>query len=410
MLKMWKIRSFALLLLAAMFVVGCEPQKPQAEAVGLDDAAGNAADKSLGKLDLRILWNRDMPMADNDSVVNFYCFGDTLVLVSEYNGVYAVDASNGNPKWAVRLTEAVETVYQPSRVKISLTPQPVGQGRQDVDVSKDLKNYDAILINSTTRLMLVDNATGNVLRDIPLTFIAAGAAACNGRQAVVMSSFGAVRQIDLLAGVCGFNKIIEQDSSVPMVFYEGLYFIGSQQGKMLCYTVKNNIEKNWEFDVQGPINTPFVVNDMGLFVAGGDKRIYGLSLQKGERLWLPVRIYGSFAGPMAAGENLLFQYAIGSGLSAISMDSGKLAWTKPEGLVVLANFDDRVYLLTNSRKLMVVREADGESLGTASLKPFTKFAVNTAHRGIFAATAEGKIICISPDNVEDLTVGDVAGN
>ncbi|HNX27699.1 MAG TPA: PQQ-binding-like beta-propeller repeat protein, partial [Phycisphaerae bacterium] len=281
MLKMWKIRSFALLLLAAMFVVGCEPQKPQAEAVGLDDAAGNAADKSLGKLDLRILWNRDMPMADNDSVVNFYCFGDTLVLVSEYNGVYAVDASNGNPKWAVRLTEAVETVYQPSRVKISLTPQPVGQGRQDVDVSKDLKNYDAILINSTTRLMLVDNATGNVLRDIPLTFIAAGAAACNGRQAVVMSSFGAVRQIDLLAGVCGFNKIIEQDSSVPMVFYEGLYFIGSQQGKMLCYTVKNNIEKNWEFDVQGPINTPFVVNDMGLFVAGGDKRIYGLSLQKG---------------------------------------------------------------------------------------------------------------------------------
>lgn len=409
MLRMLKIQSLMALMAAVALVAGCEPQKPQAENSGVDtESTVGVAAESLGKLDLQILWQRDVPLAAKDSIVSIYCLGDTLILVSDYNGVYAVDAKTGNPKWAAPLTEGVENVYQPSRVKISLTPEPAGRGKESVDVSKLLKNYDAILINSTTRLMLIDNATGDVLRDIPLNFLAANAAACNGQQAVVMSTFGALRQIDLLAGVCGYAETINQNSSVPMVFYEGLYFVGSQQGKISSYSVKKTVAKNWEFDVQGAITTPFLVIDQGVFVASGDSRIYGLTPQKGERLWLPTRIYGRFSGPLAAGENLLFQYSMGSGLCAVSMDSGKLAWAQPKGMAILANFDDRAYILTNARRLMVVREKDGDVLGTATLKPFTKFAVNATQRGIYAATAEGNIICITPDNVADLTVSDTA--
>ena len=415
MSKIWKVQSLVCLLVAAAFafVAGCESHKTQAGESGLDAAnSGVAFKESLGKLDLQILWQRSLPMDSKDSIVNFYCLGDTLVFVSEYNGIYAVNAKNGNPKWATRLTEAVETVYQPSRIKISLTPQPAGRGKADadVDVSKELKTYDAILINSTTRLMLIDNATGAVLRDVPLNFIAAGAAASNGQQAVAMSTFGSLCQVDLLAGVCGFADTVGQESSVPVICFEGLYFMASQQGMINSYTVKKEFAENWKFNVQGAVASPFTVNDMGVFAASGDGRIYGLSLQKGERLWLPVRVYGRFAGPMTAGENLLFQYSMGSGLVAVSMDSGKLVWTQPAGVSVLANFDSKAYVLTNSRQLMVIREVDGESQGTASLKPFTKFAINTTQRSIFAATSEGRIICITPDDVADLTVEDVAGN
>lgn len=410
MSKIWKIQSLMFVLVAAALVAGCEAQKPQAGKSGLNAlSTADAFKKSLGQLDLQALWQRDLPMDSNDSIVNFYCLGDTLILVSEDNNVYAVNAKNGNPKWGVRLTETVETVFAPSRINISLTPQAVGRGLTDVDVSKDLKTYDAILINSSTRLMLIDNATGAVLRDVPLKFIATGSAASTGQQAIVMSSFKSLCQIDLMAGVCGFTDAIDQESSVPMVCSEGMYYMASQQGLVNSYAIKNDIAENWKFDVQGAVTTPFVVNDMGVFVASGDGRIYGLSLEKGQRLWLPVRVGGVFSGPMTAGENLIFQFSRSVGLAAVSADAGKLAWIQPDGVGVLANFDGKVYTLTKSYQLAVVREVDGEVQGTASLKPFTKFAQNTTQRSIFAATTEGRLICITPDDVADLTVEDVAG-
>jgi hypothetical protein len=58
----------------------------------------------------------------------------------------------------------------------------------------------------------------------------------------------------------------------------------------------------------------------------------------------------------------LYQYAVGRGLTAIAKQTGKVAWSLPEGTDLLAEAGTRAYVITKDRTLTVMDNAGQETV------------------------------------------------
>lgn len=405
MFKMF--RSFVpvgLVVLTAL-ICGCDgSRKPKACDPQLN--ADMCDSKNLDRLGLKVLWERNLPLFTGDRIYKMLTLGQNLYMISESKAMYCVTSDTGKPIWGLRITNNNEKVFDPilvENVKLSPIPMPPSKSNDSLE-NESLDIYDLIVINTPTRLYAIDNSTGKTLRDIKLGFVASECAACEGSIAELPGEQKTINEINILFGAPGKSTYTGIELEVPIMYAQGNFYLAGTNGKVFCYDSNSSYDRLWSFDVQGAVRTPYITNYRGLFIASGDRRIYGLDLASGKRLWHPVRVAGDFVGPMKADGDRLYQFVSGVGLVAIDMNDGKLAWKLSDGLMVLGSFKEKVYVLSRSRELIVVNASDGELIGKASLNKFERFVPNTTLRGIYAATANGKLVCICPRDVENITV------
>lgn len=407
MFKMSKAVIFGSLILAIVAVSGCE-NKDKVEAKSAQDAVASKAcnTKELNALGLKLLWQRVLPMPASDRIFKLQALGDNIYYSTENRALYSVAAATGNPKWSAKVTDIVEKVFDPilvEDVKLSEEAMPPSKSKSKKHNVK-LESYDLVVVNTPSKLLAINAKNGKIVRKIPLAFRATSGAACHGQVAELAGIKKTINEVNLLFGASGKSKYTGMEVKVPLRSAESDYFMADLSGKVASYSANVSFTRNWTFSVQGPVTTPFITNYRGLFVASGDRRIYALDLTTGHRLWNPVRIGGKFVGPMVADSDRLYQFASGKGLVAINMDKGTTDWILPTGLLVLGSFDEKVFVLSATKQLIAINAEDGTIIGSASLKNFDRFAINTTRRAIYAATGKGKIIAIAPKDVEDVTL------
>jgi len=68
----------------------------------------------------------------------------------------------------------------------------------------------------------------------------------------------------------------------------------------------------------------------------------------------------------------------------------------PAGDELLAQANDKAYVVTNKGTLVVMNNKNGKQLHSVNLSGVTLFAVNTKDSKIYIGDTSGRIVCIAP--------------
>lgn len=360
--------------------------------------------RSLAEAGLGGYWERQIPLIAQERLVAADLLGGGVVLCSNAANLYSIDAATGSDRWVVpvKITARNEGVFAPTffpELHIAKNIGGVSTILNPPDLEK-IPAFDAILINTYSRYLIINSKTGRVVRDTDFNgFTATNGGVTDGQRYYVGSNSKHLFAINMLSAVIQWSKDIGE-ITVPVVLSGQRIFVGTTGGTFACYTAAETSQRNWRLSLDGGVKTAFCVDDRGAFVASDDGNINGLD-QRGYPLWADVHAKALPVGKMQIGKKTIFQ-PVTTGLCAVDLTDGQLRWTIRGGRKVLAVMDGVVYILTADRKMLLVNEVTGGVLFTVSMEFYDFFAANTTIPAIYAGTADGRLCCIRQLNAPKL--------
>ena len=190
-----------LAMLAGGLLVGCST--PPEYATSPELGAANVHEDILAKADLKYYWQRRIPLPPDDRLKDIYLLGENLYFLTTKNVMVCVDARVGNPRWSIQITKGGDEVFAPTHVDGMRLSKKRG-GLDSVLNPPSLDSYpafDAVLINTMTRLLVLDRKTGEVYRDMAFDhFSARNRGVSDGQRFYVGASNRMIYAVKLMAG------------------------------------------------------------------------------------------------------------------------------------------------------------------------------------------------------------------
>jgi outer membrane protein assembly factor BamB len=147
----------------------------------------------------------------------------------------------------------------------------------------------------------------------------------------------------------------------------------------------------------------FHADQRGLFIPCQDRRLYALDPVSGSKLWEPFVFKGECTRPIQLSEVSIYQYADKDALYSVSIIDGKQRWRMPEGRLVAAAMDGKVYVIDKDNQLRVVDDGSGSVDKTLPMTGMEMFARNTQIPAIYGVTADGAVYCVRKQEAGHLT-------
>ncbi|MBN1556071.1 MAG: PQQ-binding-like beta-propeller repeat protein [Phycisphaerae bacterium] len=355
---------------------------------------------------LQYYWKREMLLAGGERVTRMYVLEENLYLITNTHCLRAVDAAVGNPKWFVRVGHDTNRIFEPTHVPGMRLPKRIGTINDiaNPETISDFDEFDAVLVNSMTHLMVVDRKNGQTYRDVRFPDrIATDAGVSDGTSFYVGTADKNYCAIKLMPNVLIWKEYLGQNVTAPMAYYNRNIFMSTLDGLFRCAGVEKYGQKQWQRTFDGSIPEKCHVDEKGLFFACNDNRIYAFHPSTGKALWPAVVVKGSVGGPMQMGDKTLFQYIENDGLYAVDVTNGNVRWKMPEGRMVLSIMENVVHVLDAKKKLHLVNEITGKTDVVVPLDGFDFYAPNTRAPAIYTATRSGQLFCIRPTKAGRLT-------
>ncbi|MCK5113282.1 MAG: PQQ-like beta-propeller repeat protein [Phycisphaerae bacterium] len=381
-------------------LVGCDT--PAADTISRQVVHTNA----LTQAGLGVYWERQMPLIVAEQLRGAKLMGGSIVLFSNDRNLYCVDAGIGVDRWAmpVKVTNRNEPVYAPTffpDLQITEKPGDINDILNPPDLSK-IDPFDAILINTYTRFLVINNKTGRVVRDINFdTFSATNSGVTDGQRLYVAASSEDLVAFKILTSVKKWEKDIGE-ITVPVIVSDRRVFVGTTDGALSCYDAADSSMRLWKKTLNGQITSEFFVDDRGTFVATDEGYLNALDPDSGNSLWKALHIKGQPNGGMTVGDQTIFQPTT-AGLYAVDLTTGQQRWVLKGGKAVLAVMGEIVYVLTNDKNMLLVNEVTGDVLFTVPMDIYDFCVVNVKVPGIYAVTADGRVTCIRQMDAPKLT-------
>ena len=396
-----------LLLVSVSLLAGCEP--PVYREGATDILQGNV----LSKVDLRMYWERTIPLPTGEQVDRTWILGDKFYCLTDGDTLICVNARVGTTLWSQELTVGQEQVFAPVHVDDMRLPLKVGN-LQTIDTAPNMASFpqfNAVVISTTTRLWVIDRDKGTVYRNIVSDgFTPQVQGVCDTERFYTVNSRRQVCGVKLLQGLPFWQKSVKQELiKAPLAMAPGYVLAATMDGSVQCYVADDLGTKTWRKKLHGGVRESLVADERGVFLAADDRMIYGLTASRGRPRWDPLSMVSDPEGPMLLGEQTLFQYAgAQGGLYAVDIANGQLRWRAPKAKTVLAILDQKVYLKDRSSTLQVRDEMTGKVLHTISLADFELYPNNVNTPAIYMASRNGRIACLrhvsqGPITMEELT-------
>jgi hypothetical protein len=360
----------------------------------------------LADANLQVYWTRPILEGGRERVERIDLIGENLYFLTNLNCLRAVDAAVGNPRWMAIVGRPRDKVFSPTHFDGLRLTENVGtvENIKTPPPSEEYKTFNAVLVNSTTHLFVVDRASGKVYREHPFSsFLATNTGVTDGMHFYAAGSDRQVYAVNLQTMVNSWGEWIGEMVLSPMAYFGGWLYLGTTDGMMRCADVGDYGKKQWQVKYDGSIGRTVHADARGLFFACEDRRIYGLNTETGGTLWDPVVVQGVPDGPMQVGELTLFQYVRDEGLCAVNLANGTVRWKMPQGRMVLALMNGTAYVLDDAQNLRPVNEVTGQGEQVIPLRGFDFFAANLHAPAIYAADRFGKVVCIRLKSAGRLT-------
>jgi len=383
-------------LAATIAFAGCRgPADPWANVVHSD---------VLDKAGVQYYWQKLIDLSKGERIARLLRLDENLYCLTDRNRIIAIDAQKGVFKWSQTIGTPAQMVFRFVHVDRMSLGENVATIEEIVDPAKLKRqpSFGALIVNTENRVTVINRDSGQVVRDIPFNFVANTGGGSDGKSFFVASTGGVVYMVQLeeAAEFPVFSP--EAMISSPIACYGGNFYVGTVNSRFQARLIRpQGSAAAWTKTLGGavmaasPERTLFYVGDNGCFVPCSDGRLYAFHPLHGGDLWnQPFVCQGPLISPVQVGKQTIFQYADRDKLYAIDLATGRKRWDNPAGRLALSVMDNEVFMLDGARNLLIVDEMLGTVKQSFAMTGYELFAANTLAPAVWAASVDGKVVCI----------------
>jgi len=382
------------LALLCLLAAGCQSSGPV-----------RTVDRSdLTQIALEYRWPVPLTLPQGHRLDDIWLIDENLYALTDQNRLLAFDARQGLLLWSHDIAAPGSEVYMPVHVDDMTLPQDILNviEMQNPARVENLRTFDATVVHSIDRLLVISRRDGRVIRDeefdeINVETPATAPGTCDGQRFFFPATDGTYYSVVLASLVKEWRMSTEDIVYAPLKYWKGTLFIGDGDGYFAAINPERDSNRViWERSLGSPILGSFVVDDRGCFVAAEFNRLYGYSLT-GRRIdGYPVIFDGSLEEKEGVQHTSasLFVYARDDALHAVDIVRAQKRWSMPEGRFVVGSRDGDVYVIDKDNNLRIVDEIQGTIKAQLPMTGFVKYVRDARQDVIYAVSADSKIYCI----------------
>jgi outer membrane protein assembly factor BamB len=373
---------------------------------------------ALDRAGLQFYWDNELPLNQNESVTGVWLIEDALYYITNQQRLFCYDPVVGMQRWSYTVPER-SFIYPPCHgPDINITPRTIGIQGLVPQGLLETATYKPVVVNTTRVVYLLDRVTGRELRriDVQPDALATGVA-LDARYVFAALLDGSYVSFDLQEGVrTGWKGTITDGrhgviQAAPQ-YLDGHVYVAATNGSLHCRVVDDKGRLEWSKNLVASIAATPLVNRSVCLVPVSDGRLYAFEPLTGQSKWfVPFTAGRALVHSPQAGTNTIFQFARGDRFYALDPERGKERWNHPTATTVLAIFQNVVYAVAPNNRdkhrpgfdLLALTEVTGEVRHEVPMTGLSLFAPNTSHAAIYAANANGRIVCIRPVSAGRIT-------
>jgi hypothetical protein len=347
---------------------------PRPPAAANPPSDGLVAPGLLEHARLRPLWQQRLPVKDGEDLAAMTVLGDRLYIRSSQDYLWSLDRAGGNIVFS-------RSVAPPGIPVLGLALYGnrliTVIGNQLVELDRDSGKEQRV---SDLELSII----APVVRNSQFFFVSAADRRLH-----------ALRAKDL---VQMFQVAAEDDSLITSVVADdNIVVFGTDTGRLVAI-MPDAPRKLWEFKAPEAVSGQVMQDYNSFYFASIDTNVYrvdAVEVTKSALMWrYQTEAVLARAPLLTAG--FVYQYAPGRGLTAIRKETGRAAWSLPEGVDLLAEAGNRAYVVSKFPTLVVMDNATGHKLYAVNFAPVAHYAVNTADARLYIADETGCVVCLEP--------------
>jgi outer membrane protein assembly factor BamB len=386
--------------LAAVF--GCAQPVPE-------ELAAWTPARDLDKVGLQVFWQvspGDLGISGGEFILSIHRLQENVYCLTSNNRLVALDAATGVFRWSQAVAPGREKVYRPIHVSgMSLIEKVPGIGEILDPKAAPLPPFDAVLVNSSSEVVVMDRRTGKVVRRVDLDYGASCVGTTDGSIYYAGAADGRYYGVSLQRGLKTWTAYAGDSIEAPMEFYGNALYVASVNGTIRTARTLSSAEELVKRPLGGPVTAGFYVDARGCFVPCEDNFLYAFTSDLATKLWdHPFACRGPLRRAVQVGEKTVFARAEQDKFYAINLVDGQERWSLPLGLQVLAADGKYVFVRDTAGRLLQVDEILGTTKATADLAGLDLFSGNVTDPVIYAAHRGGQVVCIKPVLAGRMTV------
>jgi outer membrane protein assembly factor BamB len=178
---------------------------------------------------------------------------------------------------------------------------------------------------------------------------------------------------------------------------EEMVVFGTDEGNLIA-AMADAPRMLWQFDAVEAMAGPVLRDGYAFYFANKDTNVYRVDMVDATTATLTWKRQMEAVLDRAPRLTLraVYQHAPGRGLTAIDKESGRVLWTVPKGLDLLAETDGRAYVMTEQRTLVVMDNLTGRKLYRVNFAPVANHANNVTDANIYICGERGRVACLRP--------------
>jgi outer membrane protein assembly factor BamB len=369
---MLKITGFRIILLVSVSVLWITQNS------FADNSSSNSlvSPELLKHAGLKILWENKLPIKKDENLDRLLIFDNYLYVVSDRNFMLSLNQKNGN----IIFGRTIESAGLPI-------------------TGLKLYNNELLYMSSDSKLVQINAQSGIVLKTTDVGFSVCCPVARNSTYFYLAGTDQRLHAIHAENKVQAFEVAAENDSMITSVIADENFAIFTTiAGNIICIA-PNIPQRLWQFDASGAIAGSIIREGMSLFFACKDTYVYRVDMvglpERKQLVW-KYQTAAVLEDTPVVTQGIVYQHVKGKGLTAINKDTGSALWQVPGGVDLLTEAGNRAYVITNSRKLVVMDNVKAKELYTVNFAGVSKHVSNIIDDKIYIADNSGRIACLQP--------------
>ncbi len=257
--------------------------------------------------------------------------------------------------------------------------------------------YDDMLVSVIGHKLTEINADlGTVISSVSLGFGVVCPPVKNGGLYYIGASDRRVKTFQASDKVKRYDLAAENESVITSVVEQGQWvYFATGQGNLICLEggTRNRL---WQFDtLGGAIVEPVAIHGDSLVFASKDTYVYKISRRNKSLDWKYQTAAVLDKAPRVT-DHAVYQYVDRSGFDAIDYSTGKLKWHLDDGLDLLAEYQNKAYVLCQNGKMTVMDNTSDQPVLSMNIAAVNRHVSNTMDEKIYLADTSGRIVCLKP--------------
>jgi outer membrane protein assembly factor BamB len=351
------------------------PARPVYTPAGSDSAYAETSSRWLvprshvAATDLKIVWQFNLPLADNESLDQLLVFGNRLCALSSRNYLVCLNRTDGNVMFSSPIAPA----------GLPLAGLESYRGELITIVGNKFIEINADFGTEQTSTNLTSGVTCPVVRNDSFFYVAS-----LDKRIHVLKASNKVQVFEVAA---------ENGSLITTVLADQEFVVfATNAGNVICITA-DRPHKIWQFDA--PDGGQLVRDANSIYFACRNTNVYRLELSSGRLLWKyqTSAILDSAPQP---GNKVVYQRVPDVGLIAVDKETREFLWQLADGIGLLAESGDRAFVITKTGLLVAMDNAKAKKLYSIDVGQSVKYATNAIDSRIYIADAKGRLACLQP--------------